>query len=113
MKKALTEATKSFFSSVGVFVARKYPNVINGHDLGADLTVAVSKSNPVCFDIGANRGQTIHLLRGCFAQPVVHSFEPSSETYRALAGQSFGAGVHLHQLAMGEKVGTAEFRNYR
>ena len=113
MKKVLTNSAKSLLSSVGVFAARNYPNVVNGHDLETDLTVLINKPNPVCFDIGANRGQTIEVLKGCFPQPTIHAFEPSSATYRALAGQSFGSAVHLHQFAMGEAVGTAEFRNYK
>jgi FkbM family methyltransferase len=112
MNKPFVDYVKSFFSTFGLFVARRYPNAVNGHDLLYDLNVVVRKENPLCFDIGANRGQTIALLQRCFPRPRIHAFEPSSATFATLASQSFGSAVTLHQLALGEQVGTAEFRNY-
>lgn len=112
MSKKPVDYIKAVFSFFGLFVARRYPNAITGHELTHDLTVIVQKDNPVCFDVGANRGQTIQLLQGCFRDPLIHAFEPSSATFAALAGQSFGSQVQLHQLAMGEQAGVAEFRNY-
>ena len=113
MQKSFVDYIKSAFSFVGVFIARRYPNVVNGHDLKTDLKVVVSQNNPVCFDIGANRGQTIGLLQDCYPHPVIHAFEPSSTTYAALDSQSFGLNVYLHRLALGAQVGVAEFRNYK
>ncbi|QMW00541.1 FkbM family methyltransferase [Spirosoma foliorum] len=112
MSKKLVDYVKSVFSSFGLFVARRYPNAITGHELPYDLKVIVRNENPVCFDIGANRGQTIQLFQDCFRDPIIHSFEPSSATFATLASQSFGSRVQLHQLALGEQIGVAEFRNY-
>ncbi len=70
-------------------------------------------NSPVCFDVGANKGQTIQLLQRCYAKPVIHAFEPSSISYSSLVSQSFGSEVHLHQLALGEHNGIADFRNYK
>ncbi|MVM31116.1 FkbM family methyltransferase [Spirosoma sp. HMF4905] len=112
MSKKLVDYIKSVFSFFGLFVARRYPNAVNGHELAYDLNVIIRNDNPVCFDIGANRGQTIQLLQDCFRDPIIHSFEPSSATFATLASQSFGSRVQLHQLALGEQTGVAEFRNY-
>lgn len=112
MNKTLVDYVKSVFSAFGLFIARRYPNAVNGHDLRYDLKVVVRKENPLCFDIGANRGQTIELLQRCFRSPGIHAFEPSSATFAVLASQSFGPQVKLHQLALGEQAGIAEFRNY-
>lgn len=108
----LATAVKAVFSSFGVFLARKYPDQVNGLKLEDDLRQLIRQPNPLCFDVGANQGQTIQLLQQCLVSPVIHAFEPASVTFNGLARQSFGPTVSLHQLAFGEAAGTAEFRNY-
>ncbi|MCY7352474.1 MAG: FkbM family methyltransferase [Cytophagaceae bacterium] len=54
----------------------------------------------------------MRLLERCFPRPRIHAFEPASASFAALSGQAFGKHVQLHQLAMGETVGEAVFRNY-
>lgn len=98
---------------MGLFVARQFPNRVTGYDLLRDLKQVIQKPNPLCFDVGANRGQTIQMLQQGFQQPVIHAFEPATTTYQELANKSFGARVHLHQIAFGEQPGMAEFRNYQ
>lgn len=69
--------------------------------------VALSRPQPVVFDVGANVGQWSTSL---LAQPgfpaEVHAFEPSSYT-RERAGQNLGDRVHLHGTALGERAGRA------
>jgi len=113
MSSFLANSAKSVLSRLGVFMARQFKGQVTGYDLQRDLSLVVNKANPVCFDIGANRGQTIHLLQDCLASPVIHSFEPASASYAALAEQSFGAQVCIHQLALGEQVGMAEFNTFK
>ncbi len=112
MKQPLANFVKSLFSSIGIFVAQQFRGRVTGHELTRDLRILIRHDKPVCFDIGANLGQTIHQLQRCFPRPVIHSFEPASATYAALAKQSFGASVQVHQLAFGAEAGVAEFRNY-
>ncbi|QKZ12976.1 FkbM family methyltransferase [Spirosoma sp. KUDC1026] len=113
MKKRLVKAVRSVFTPLGVYLAPNYPNIVNGHKLEDDLRILLPEANPLCFDIGANRGQTIELLQDCLNEPSIHSFEPASTTYAELLSKSFGPRVQCHQLALGEQVGTAEFRNYK
>ncbi|MFN3664507.1 MAG: FkbM family methyltransferase [Sediminibacterium sp.] len=113
MKKQAGDLVKSLFSSFGLFLARQFPGGVNGYRLNFDLRVIVPQSNPVCFDIGANRGQTIELLQECFVQPKIYAFEPASATYSILTGQNFGPEVSFYRLALGDKVGTLEFHNYK
>lgn len=105
---------KSFLARTGFFAARQFPNMVMGYDLARDLALVVPKQNPLCFDVGANKGQTIEACQNCFANPIIHAFEPSSATFAGLSKQSFKAGgaVSLHQLALGESVGTQTFHNY-
>ena len=105
---------KSLFAKTGIFAARQFPNTVMGYDLARDLALVVPKQNPICFDVGANKGQTIAMLQACFAKPVIHAFEPSSGTFAGLSKQSFktGGAVSLHQLALGEAIGEQTFHNY-
>ena len=96
-----------------MFAARQYPNCVNGYRLTDDLSVIVPGHTPLCFDIGANKGQTIALLQRLYKQPVIHAFEPASATFTDLKKRVSTTGVYLHQLAFGERVGVAEFRNYQ
>lgn len=113
MNELFGNAVKSVFSSLGLFLARRFPDAANGYRLEDDLPVLIDRNCPVCFDIGANCGQTIQLLQRCFDRPIIHAFEPASNTYASLASQPFGVRVKLHQLALGERTGVAEFRNYK
>ncbi len=105
---------KSLLAKTGIFAARQFPDAVMGYDLARDLALIVPKPNPVCFDVGANKGQTIRFLQTCFTHPSIHAFEPSSATFSGLSKQSFGADkmVSLHQLALGEAVGQQTFHNY-
>ena len=113
MQKRFVDLLKSGLSSLGLFAARKFPNCVNGYRLTDDLAVVLPGNAPVCFDIGANKGQTIELLQSIYKKPVIHAFEPASTTFTALKNQSPGPDVHLYQLAFGEQAGVAEFRNYQ
>jgi FkbM family methyltransferase len=112
MKKRIVKAVRSVFTPLGLFLAPNYSDIVNGHKLEDDLRILFPRASPVCFDIGANRGQTIELLQDCLNEPVIHSFEPASTTYAELVCKSFGPRVQCHQLAMGNYIGMADFRNY-
>ncbi len=44
----------------------------------------ISKKNPVIFDIGANKGQTIEFFLKIFKNPKIYAFEPSRDVYKIL-----------------------------
>ncbi|TAE31295.1 MAG: FkbM family methyltransferase [Cytophagales bacterium] len=113
MADRLKNVLKSLLSSTGLFVGRQFANRVTGYELARDLNQIVKLDNPLCFDVGANRGQTIELLQDCFRHPVIHAFEPASTTYADLQKRQFGSSVHLHPIAFGERVEAAEFRNYK
>ena len=113
MKRWIRDLVKAGFSSVGFYIARKFPNCINSYSLQDDLGVLIPKQAPLCFDVGANQGQTIDLLQRTFPNPVIHAFEPASSTFSELTKLKQASRLHIHQLAFGEQVGVAEFRNYQ
>lgn len=85
---------------------------LSGQYLFDDLKLIVGMNNPVCFDIGANRGQTIDALCSVFSNPVIHAFEPSSGTFDILEGSKYSKNIHLHKMAVGSSLGELEFFNY-
>lgn len=62
------------------------------------------KKNPVIFDIGANRGQSIERFNKIFAEPVIHAFEPNYDEYIKLY-KLYGnkKNIYLNNFAIGEK----------
>lgn len=104
---------RSVLNRFGLFVGRQIPGLLTGYDLPRDLSLLFDTDSPLCFDIGANRGQTIRLLQSCYKRPTIHAFEPASATFTALMAESFSERVHRHHLAMGAEPGVAEFRNYQ
>lgn len=84
----------------------------SGLDLGHDLRLIITKTRPVCLDVGANVGELIDLFRSALDYPVIHAFEPSSVVFPHLRARGFGTDVSLHQHAMGQSLATAELTNY-
>lgn len=81
------------------------------YDAYTSLTRIFHHDDPlVCVDVGANEGQTIQRILAEFPSAVVHSFEPSHDTFSRL--QALVAGeprAKLYQLACGSTSGTIDF----
>jgi FkbM family methyltransferase len=77
-----------------------------GGDPFADMSLFITGSDPLIFDVGANVGQSIARFRSWFGSAEIHSFEPSPTTFAVLErNASRLAGVHLHNLALGSSSG--------
>ena len=98
---------KRLLRATGFDLRRFGPDDHSGYDLEHDLPQVVTNSNPVCFDIGANSGQTICLLQRIFDQPEIYAFEPSKSVFQRLIAKDFTSNVTLSNLALGEKEGDA------
>jgi FkbM family methyltransferase len=67
-------------------------------------------ARPMVFDVGANVGQSIQLIRTYFDYPVIHAFEPAPGTFEQLReGTRDIPDLTLNKIALGHCVGTAEF----
>lgn len=62
------------------------------------------KKNPIIFDIGANRGQSIKRFNKIFNKPIIHAFEPNYDEYMKLY-ELYGdkKNIYLNNFAIGEK----------
>lgn len=64
----------------------------------------------VCFDIGANRGQTIRLFKEIFPNCKIYAFELHPNIFRTLiSSYKLGKGVKCFNLAVGELSGKFPF----
>lgn len=65
---------------------------------------------PVILDVGANAGQTAKRFKATFPSSVVHSFEPSAETFDLLKKNTAAEkNVHAWPCAVGSSVGKQTF----
>ena len=68
------------------------------------------KKNPIIFDIGANRGQSIERFLKTFDHPKIHAFEPNIEEFEELKKKfSLKKNIVLNNLAIGDKKENKEF----
>jgi len=111
---SLRTFVKSELSKRGLHVGRIPRSGVGGVSLLHDLRMLIQSSTPTLFDVGANKGQTIEMLRTVFPESIIYAFEPSSVTFQELAETSkrFGNHIKLFQCAVGEKDDEAEFINY-
>lgn len=69
-----------------------------------------SNKEIVCFDIGANRGQTIRLFRELFPNSKIFAFEPNPEIYRSLNSiHRYSGNIKCFNLALGQRTGKFPF----
>lgn len=62
------------------------------------------KKNPIIFDVGANKGQSIKRFNNIFKSPTIHAFEPIKSQYEIMV-QEFKRNkkVYLNNYALGER----------
>jgi FkbM family methyltransferase len=81
-----------------------------GHDLCSDVQVILSREPKCVFDIGANEGQTTLSFLYAFPRARIYSFEPSPQSYPALAALAKARPrVHAVQAAVGSQSGKLPF----
>lgn len=98
---------KSMLRATGFDLRRFGSGNHSGYDLQHDLPQIVTNPNPICFDIGANSGQTIRLLHRTFEQPEIYAFEPSSTVFQGLIESGYDTLASLSNIALGEGEGDA------
>lgn len=66
---------------------------------------------PVCFDIGAHRGETMRAILEHFPRAAVHAFEPDPDNFAVLQAAARACPqVRLHQLALGDAPGDSKLQ---
>lgn len=112
LTKVGKQVVKHFLRDLNYYVTRAPKEVVNGLNLVDDLRQVVKAECPVCFDIGANEGQTIELLEHAFGHPKIYAFEPSSACFEILQSRHFQSDVVLTNMALGRECGEMTLINY-
>ena len=79
-------------------------------DLDSLTKSLITKSNPIIFDVGANKGESIQRYKKIFQSPIIHSFEPNIEGMNVLKKKYVNdKDLYLNNVAVGDKKGNLEF----
>ena len=79
-------------------------------DLDSITKSLITKSDPVIFDVGANKGQSIIRYKKLFQCPIIHSFEPNIDEVNILKQKYINdKDLYLNSVAVGDKRGNLEF----
>lgn len=108
----IKEKIQNILRSRNFVIKRISPTRVNGVDFFNDLSIIVKSECPICFDVGANIGQTIDIFQNIFFKPKIFAFEPSSESFQVLLDRKDGNDVLLHNFALGETNSKRQFFNY-
>ena len=69
--------------------------------------------NPLIFDVGANVGQSVKILKKIFPNAIIHCFEPDNNAYKILFKSYYNnETVKLNPFGLGEKNEHLEFNSY-
>jgi FkbM family methyltransferase len=111
---SVKEFLRFAFAGVGLDVRLKKLNRVRGWNLLDDIFVLIPKNAPqIVFDVGAHRGESLFKIYNLLRSPVVHSFEPSPDSFASLSATFRDwPGLQLNNLALGEAKGEVGFRQY-
>ena len=99
---------KKIFNKLGFNITKINNEIcsINFDDLLKEKII----SNPIIFDVGGNRGQSIERFKKIFKNPIIHSFEPIKSEYDFMNKKFLGdKNVFLNNFALGDKIEEKDF----
>jgi len=107
MKKLIKKTIKKTINKLGFDLRRINPKITQFRF--ENLYDKISE-NPVIFDVGGNRGQSIEAYLKIFNNPVIHSFEPVKTDFD-LIYEKFknNKNIFLNNFALGDKTEAKEF----
>ena len=75
-----------------------------------DLLKDKISNNPIIFDVGGNKGQSIEKYLKIFDKPIIHSFEPVKTEFDYMYNKfKNNKNIFLNNLALGDKAEEKEF----
>ena len=74
------------------------------------LLVKKINKNPIIFDVGSNKGQSIEKYIKIFKEPIIHAFEPVETDYKLISEKFKNyKNIFLNNYALGDKIDTKPF----
>ena len=116
MKKLI----RSILNKFSIEIKRKNPELKNNLSFDDIYKIKINK-NPIIFDVGANKGQSIERFKKIFPNAEIHSFEPNKDEFINLKNKyqsdntitinNFGVGDLLEKknLYITAKSGSSSF----
>ena len=75
-----------------------------------DLLKDKISNNPIIFDVGGNKGQSIEKYLKIFDKPIIHSFEPIKTEFDYMCSKfKNNKNIFLNNFALGDKIEEKEF----
>jgi FkbM family methyltransferase len=75
-----------------------------------DLLKDKISKNPIIFDVGGNKGQSIEKYLKIFDKPIIHSFEPIKTDFDYMYSKfRNNKNIYLNNFALGDKTEEKEF----
>lgn len=111
MKQIIRSGINRLLRPLNLKLVSAFRNQLHGESLEHDLRLLIHAAEPLCIDVGANRGQTIDLLQGIFEKTEIHAFEPSTRMFEYLTGNYANDRVFVYNQGVGDKKGIVEFNN--
>ena len=100
------------YRNIGIFKFRDQYESGEYFFLNNILKLNIKIDNPVFFDVGANNGQYSKILRDVFPDAKIFSFEPNSNTFKALQNNIGSMNINIYNLGLGEKEGKSVIYTY-
>ncbi len=85
---------------------------VGGFTFSEDIRLLVKSPKPVCFDVGANEGQSVREFQKIFKNARIYAFEPAKECFQRLNSRVRSSDVHLYNFALGNENVKRQFWNY-
>jgi FkbM family methyltransferase len=104
----LKKIVKKTINKLGFDLKRynPYPKEFNFNDLLKDKI----SNNPIIFDVGGNKGQSIEKYLKIFDKPIIHSFEPIKTEFDYMCSKyKNNKNIFLNNFALGDKTEEKEF----
>ena len=104
----IKKLVKKTINKLGFDLKRYYPEKkqINFDDLLKDKI----SNNPIIFDVGGNKGQSIEKYLKIFDKPIIHSFEPIKTEFDYMCSKfRNNKNIYLNNFALGDKTEEKEF----
>lgn len=104
--------TLSVFPNSSEFSRKGYGNCDGTTNGEKNLIQNVLRTGDMVFDVGADIGDWSQYILAVNKDVCLHAFEPIPKSFKILGKKLNAHNVHLHNLALSQDVGTAEFFVY-
>jgi len=106
LKNLFKRTVNNFLSRFGYIITKTKKQFVNIDN----LFKIIIDYNPIIFDVGANKGQSIKIFKNIYPKCFIHSFEPIEEEVKILRNlYESNESIILNNVAVGDKKEKKKF----